>query len=74
MTFNQFHPKLHACSVPSAVSYSLQPHELQPTRLLCPWDSLGKNTGVGGHALLQGIFPIQGVILHLLYCRQFLYC
>ena len=26
-------------------------------RLLCPWDSLGKNTGVGCHALLQGIFP-----------------
>ena len=31
-----------------------------PTRLLCPWDSPGKNTGVGCHALLQGIFPIQG--------------
>ena len=27
---------------------------------LCPWDSLGKNTGVGCHALLQGIFPTQG--------------
>ena len=32
---------------------------LQPTRLLCPWDSLGKNTGVGCHALLHGIFPTQ---------------
>ena len=30
-----------------------------PTRLLCPWDSPGKNTGVGCCALLQGIFPIQ---------------
>jgi len=29
-------------------------------RLLYPWDSPGKNTGVGCHALLQGIFPIQG--------------
>ena len=29
----------------------------QPTRLLCPWDSPGENTGVGCHALLQGIFP-----------------
>ena len=29
-------------------------------RLLCPWDSLGKDTGVGCHALLQGIFPTQG--------------
>ena len=36
-------------------------------RLLCPWDSLGKNTGVGCHFLLQGIFPIQGSNPHLLY-------
>ena len=33
---------------------------LKPTRLLCPWDSAGKNTGVGCHALLQGIFLSQG--------------
>ena len=32
---------------------SLQPHGLQPTRLLCPWDSLGKSTGVGCHFLLR---------------------
>ena len=38
----------------------MQPHGLQPTRLLCPWDSPGKNTGVGGHALLQEIVPTQG--------------
>ena len=31
-----------------------------PGRLLCLWDSLGKNTGVGCHELLQGIFPTQG--------------
>jgi len=36
------------------------------TRLLCPWDSPGKNTGVGSHFLLQGIFQIQGPNLHLL--------
>ena len=36
---------------------SLQPHELQPARLLCPWDSQGKNTGEGCHFLLQGTFP-----------------
>ena len=46
---------------------SLGTDGLQPTRLLCPWDSLGKNTGVGCHALLQGIFPIQRSNLHLLY-------
>ena len=28
--------------------------------LLCPWNSLGKNTGVGSHFILQGIFPTQG--------------
>ena len=32
---------------------TLQPHRQQPTRLLCPWNSLGKNTGVGCHFLLQ---------------------
>ena len=34
---------------------------LQPARLLCLWDSIGNNTGVGCHALLQGIFPPQGL-------------
>ena len=32
---------------------TLRPHRRQPTRLLCPWDSPGKNTGVGCHFLLQ---------------------
>ena len=36
-------------------------------RLPCPWDSQGKNTGVGYHALLQGIFLIQRLNLHLLH-------
>ena len=31
----------------------LVPNRWSPTRLLCPWDSLGKNTGVGCHFLLQ---------------------
>ena len=34
---------------------TLRPHRRQPTRLLCPWDSPGKNTGVGCHFLLQCI-------------------
>ena len=46
------------------MSDSLQPYGPQPTRLLCPCDSPGKNTEVGCHALLQGIFPIQGSNLH----------
>ena len=37
---------LHSCP-------TLRPHGLQPTRLLHPWDSPGKNTGVGCHFLLQ---------------------
>ena len=35
------------------MSYSVRPHRQQPTRLLRPWDSPGKNTGVGCHFLLQ---------------------
>ena len=38
----------------------MQPHGLQPTRLLCPWDFPGQNTRVGCHAPLQGIFLNQG--------------
>ena len=38
------------------MSDSLQP----PARLLCPWNSPGKNTGVGSHSLLLGIFQTQG--------------
>ena len=43
---------------PGAQSHpTLRPYGLQPTRLLCPWDFSGKNTEVGCHFLLQGIFP-----------------
>ena len=59
-----------SCSV---VSDSLRPCGLLPTRLLCPWDSPGKNTGIGCHFLLQGIFPTQGLNLGILHCRQMLY-
>ena len=59
-----------SCSI---VSNSLWPHRLQPTRLLCLWNSPGKNTRVGSHSFLQGIFLIQGLNSGLLHCRQFLY-
>ena len=52
-----------AISVVLVVSDSLRPYGPQPARLLCPWDSPGKNTGVDYHALLQGIFPTQGYYL-----------
>ena len=54
-----------SCSV---VSNSLQSHGLYS-----PWNSPGKNTGVGSLSLLQGIFPTQGLNPGLLHCRQFLY-
>ena len=68
---------MHACYVASVVSDSLWPHGPYPARLLCPWNSPGKNTGVGCHALLQGIFPTQGSnphLLWLLHYRRILYC
>ena len=43
----------YCCWVASVVSDSVRPHRRQPTRLPCPWDSPGKNTGVGCHFLLQ---------------------
>ena len=55
------------------MSDPLRPSGLQPARLLCPWDSSGKNTGVDCHALLQGIFPTQGSNPGLPHCRQILY-
>ena len=70
----------------SVASDSLRPHGLQPAKLFSPWESPGKNTGVGCHFLLQGdlpdpgimpvlqgIFPTQGSCLYLLHYRQILY-
>ena len=48
-------------------------NSLQPTRLLCPWGSPGKNTGVSCHFFFQGIFLTQGSNPHLLHCRLTLY-
>ena len=48
-------------------SDSLQPYGMQSTRLLCSWDSPGKNIEAGCHALLQGIFLTQGWNLCLLH-------
>ena len=52
-----------SCSV---MSNSLRPRGLQPTRLLCPWNFPGKNTGACCHFLLQKIFPTQVLKPHLL--------
>ena len=42
-------------------------------RLLCPWNSPGKNTGLGCHSRLQRILPTQGLNPGLLHCRQVRY-
>ena len=50
--------------------------DCSPSDSSCPWDSPDKNTGVGYHALLQGIFPNQEsnpYLWYLLHCRQLLY-
>ena len=52
------------------------PHGPPEDRFLCPWDSPGDNTGVGCHALLQGIFQTQESnphLLCLLHYRRILY-
>ena len=58
-----------SCSCPAL----LQPHGLWPSRLLCPWDCPGQNTGVGCHFLLEGIILAQGSNPSLLHCRWILY-
>ena len=55
------------------MSNSLRAHGLQTARFLCPWNSPGKNTGVGNHFLLQGIFLTQGTNPCLPHCMQIIY-
>ena len=57
----------------SVISDSWWLHGLQHTRLLCPWGSPGKNTGVGSHSILQRIFPTQGLNPGLPHCNLILY-
>ena len=54
----------------SRVRLFATPWTEEPTGLLRPWDSPGKNTGVGCHFLLQGIFPTQGLNPGVPHCRQ----
>ena len=48
---------MHAKRLQSCLT--LQSHGLRPTRLLCPWDSPGRNTGEGCHFFLHVVFPTQ---------------
>ena len=53
LVFFALAPACCCCCVASVVSDSVRPHRRQPTRLPCPWDSPGKNTGGGCHFRLQ---------------------
>jgi len=68
------HLKLTLLFSGQVLSNCLQLHGQQPTRILCPWDSPGKNTGVGCCFLLQRIFLTQGLNPGLPHCRQTHYC
>ena len=79
-TFIYTHINLHThtrtgcyCLVTQSCPTLLWPQGLSSTRLLCPWDFPGKNTGVGCHFLLQGIFLSQGLNLGVLHFRWMLY-
>ena len=58
--------RARACAL-SCVQLFATPWAIAATRLLCPWDFPGKNTGVGYHSLLWRIFLTQGLNPHLLH-------
>ena len=77
ISFKRMYLSVCACALSRFSRIRLFETLWTPARLLCPWDSPGKNTGVGCHALLQGIFLTQGsnqCLLCLLHCRQSRYC
>ena len=61
------------CLVAQSCLTLCDPMDCSPPGSSVHWDSPGKNTGVGCHALLQGIFPTQGLNLGLPHCRWILY-
>ena len=61
------------CTMKIAQSDISQPQGLWPARLLCPWNSPGRSTGVGCCSLLQGIFLTQGLNPSLLHFGKALY-
>ena len=60
-----------------SISLSVMPDSLFATlwlsRFFHPWNSPSRNTGVGCHSFLHGVFPTHGLNPGLLYCRQILY-
>ena len=72
-TYPNVHSSMCVCSVAWSCP-TLWSNGLYSARLLSSWDSPGKNTGVGSHSLLQGIFLTHWWNPGLLHCRQILYC
>ena len=73
---NYFVPSLVCpglCSVAQSCLTLCDPMDCSPPGYSVQWVSPGKNTGVGCHALLQGIFPTQGSNPDFPHCRWFLY-
>ena len=65
----------HFCKC-AVLSHSVVYNSTTPSTIACQaplWDSPAKNTGVGYHALLHGIFPTQGLNSGLPHCRRLLY-
>ena len=69
----EFHFRLWKCELKVAQSCPTLSDPGKPARFFCPWNSLGKNTGLGCHSLLQGTFLTQGSDLGFLHCRHILY-
>ena len=66
--------EVSACTLAHLYPTLCDPMDCSPPGSSVHGDSPGKNTGVGGHVLLQGIFPTQGSNPGLLHCRWILYC
>ena len=70
LRWSLFNDGLFIAVIQSLSGVTLRPHDLQHAGLPCPslspgWGFPGKNTGVGCHALLQGVFPTPGLDPHL---------
>ena len=63
----------YCCLVAQLFCLFCDPMNYSPTRLLRPWSSPGKNTGVAYYVLCQGFFLTQGLNTHLLHGRQILH-
>ena len=73
-SFYHWHACLCVCLVTQSYLTFGDPVDCSPRGSSVHGDSPGKDTGVGCHALLQGIFPTQGLNPGLPHCRWILYC